>query len=33
VSAQCIIASFDSREIAGQIQFIDETGAANAVTF
>ena len=33
VSAQVIIASFDSREIAGQIQFIDETGAANAVTF
>jgi hypothetical protein len=33
VSAQCIISSFDSREIAGQIQFIDETGAANNVTF
>lgn len=33
VSAQCIIASFTSREIAGQIQFIDETGAANGVTF
>jgi hypothetical protein len=33
VSAQCIITAFDSREIAGQIQFIDETGAANAVTF
>lgn len=33
VSAQCIISAFDSREIAGQIQFIDETGAANNVTF
>jgi predicted anti-sigma-YlaC factor YlaD len=33
VSAQVIIASFDSREITGQVQFIDETGAANAVTF
>ena len=33
VSAQCIISSFDAREIAGQIQFIDETGAANGVTF
>lgn len=33
VSAQCIIASFDAREVTGQIQFIDETGAANAVTF
>ena len=33
VSAQCIISAFDSREIGGQIQFIDETGAANNVTF
>lgn len=33
VSAQCIIESFDSREIVGQIQFIDETGGTNAVIF
>lgn len=33
VSAQCIISAFDAREITGQIQFIDETGAANAVNF
>ena len=33
VTAQCIISTFDAREIAGQIQFIDETGAANAVVF
>lgn len=33
VSAQCIIDSFDAREISGQIQFIDETGAANAIRF
>lgn len=33
VSTQCIISSFDAREIAGQIQFVDETGAANGVTF
>lgn len=33
VSAQCIISAFDSREMAGQIQFIDETGAANNVSF
>lgn len=33
VTARCIISSFDSREIAGQIQFIDETGTANNVTF
>lgn len=33
VTAQCIISTFDSREIAGQIQFIDETGTANGVTF
>ena len=33
VTAQCIIGAFDSREITGQIQFIDETGAANAVQF
>ncbi len=33
VSAQCIIEAFTSREIIGQIQFIDETGASNAVHF
>ena len=33
VSAQCIISAFDAREIMGQIQFIDETGAASGVTF
>lgn len=33
VSAQCVIQSFESREVRGQIQFIDETGAANGVTF
>lgn len=33
VSAQCIISAFDSRQISGEIQFIDETGAANAVKF
>ncbi len=33
VSAQCIISEFSGREITGQIQFIDETGAANGVTF
>jgi hypothetical protein len=33
VSAQCIISAFDSREITGQIQFVDETGVANAVNF
>lgn len=33
VTAQCIITAFASREISGQIQFIDEMGAANAVTF
>lgn len=33
VSARCIIQSFDSRTVSGQIQFIDETGAANGVQF
>lgn len=33
VSARCIISTFESREVTGQIQFIDETGAANGVTF
>lgn len=33
VTAKCIISSFNNREIAGQIQFIDEIGAANNITF
>lgn len=33
VSAQCIIETFQGREVTGQIQFIDETGAANGVFF
>lgn len=35
VSAQCIISSFSTatRDVSGQIQFIDETGAVNNVTF
>jgi hypothetical protein len=33
VSAQCVISQFSSRAITGQIQFIDETGAARGVTF
>ena len=33
VSAQCVINSFNARAISGQIQFIDETGAANSVSF
>lgn len=32
-AAQCIIESFVNREVTGQIQFIDETGAANNVRF
>jgi hypothetical protein len=32
VTAQCIISEFNAREISGQVQFIDETGAANAVS-
>ena len=33
VSAQVIISEFSGREITAQVQFIDETGAANAVSF
>lgn len=33
VEAQCIIEPPNAREVAGQIIFIDETGAANGVTF
>lgn len=32
-AAQCIIESFDARAITGQIQFIDETGVENGVSF
>jgi hypothetical protein len=33
VTARCVLSSFDSRQVTGQVQFIDETGAANNVTF
>lgn len=33
VSAQVIISDFIGREVHGQIQFIDEQGAVNGVTF
>lgn len=33
VSARCIISSFDARSVSGQIQFIDETGVSNNVSF
>ncbi len=33
VKAQCIIATFTTRELTGQIRFIDEAGVANAVQF
>lgn len=33
VSARCIITSFNSRQVTGQINFIDESGAASAVNF
>lgn len=33
VSVQVIITEFTAREVKGQVQFIDETGAANGVTF
>lgn len=33
VQAQCIISTFDAREVQGEIRFIDETGAANGVSF
>jgi len=33
VSARCIIESFDNRAVTGQIQFIDEKGAENDVSF
>lgn len=33
VTARVIIDSFDNRTVTGQIQFIDETGAANNVSF
>lgn len=33
VSARCIITSFNSCHVTGQINFIDESGAASAVNF
>lgn len=33
VTAQCVITSISNREVVGQIQFIDETGAASGVNF
>lgn len=33
VSVRVIISAFTARTITGQVQFIDELGAANAVTF
>lgn len=33
VTAKCVISSFNGREIVGQVQFIDENGVANNVTF
>lgn len=32
-SARCILQTFEGRGVTGQIQFIDETGAANNVHF
>lgn len=33
VSARCIISSFTGRVVQGQLQFIDESGAADGVSF
>lgn len=33
VSVQVIISEFSGREIRGEVQFIDETGAASGITF
>lgn len=33
VQAQCVVTEFAGREVRGQIQFIDETGAENGVNF
>lgn len=33
VSARCVISAFSSRDISGQIAFIDVTGAENNVSF
>ena len=33
VTARCIISTFDNRQIVGQVQFIDETGAAQNANF
>jgi len=32
-SAQCMITSFDSREIAGEIRFLDEESVSNVIYF
>lgn len=33
VTAQVIITAFDARSVTGQVQFIDENGEANGVSF
>lgn len=33
VTAKCVLAPLNNRTVTGQIQFIDETGTANGVTF
>jgi hypothetical protein len=33
VRAKCTITSFDARTVSGQVRFIDENGATNAVQF
>jgi hypothetical protein len=33
VSAQCVITSFSSRGVSGQVQFMDEGGYSNSVQF
>lgn len=33
VEAQCIISSITDREVVGQVQFIDDSGAINSVNF
>lgn len=33
ISARCIVQSYQGREVSGQLQFIDETGAAHGLHF
>lgn len=33
VTARVVLSAFSGREVSGQVQFIDETGAANGVVF